>query len=161
MPPIFVIVLLVCALCPAGGFPMTEKLNVGHSAQAVRKSAAGALVAVWSSSSPTTPENFTSSTSNGNKNVKDSSTRYIASLALMEATNKKNLEFPLRRLENDKRFQTLDVRDRGFTRLLVSTVERRKGQIDKVLGHCMNSPSKPPVSCPRPTTGQWSNCLQL
>lgn len=47
---------------------------------------------------------------------------------------KQSSDFSVRRLENDPAFQGLsDQRDRSFARLLVATVERRMGQIDKVL----------------------------
>jgi len=63
--------------------------------------------------------------------------RYIAATSLLESTSKKqNNEFCLRRLESDPSFLRLEPRDRRFARRLVSTVERRMGQIDKILSHC-------------------------
>jgi hypothetical protein len=41
--------------------------------------------------------------------------------------------FPIRQLEKDQNYVELDRRDRAFARLMLSTAERRKGQIDKVL----------------------------
>jgi 16S rRNA (cytosine967-C5)-methyltransferase len=35
---------------------------------------------------------------------------------------------------------SLETRDRGFARLLVTTVLRRRGQIDDILGHCLSKP---------------------
>ncbi len=48
-----------------------------------------------------------------------------------------SLSFASRQLEQDRNYQLLDARDRSFAKLLVSTVERRLGQIDKVLSCCI------------------------
>jgi len=45
--------------------------------------------------------------------------------------------FATRVLEQDAHYKSLDARDRSFARLLVATVERRLGQIDKVLKCCI------------------------
>jgi 16S rRNA (cytosine967-C5)-methyltransferase len=46
-------------------------------------------------------------------------------------------EFAVERLEADYTFNhQLSSRDKGFARLIVSTVERRMGQIDMILHHC-------------------------
>lgn len=72
------------------------------------------------------------------------SSRYVAVMALME--NKEDV-FPLRRLENDVNYHgNMDPRDKRFARALVSTVERRKGQIDIILDHCMDTKLKKAVS---------------
>ena len=42
--------------------------------------------------------------------------------------------FASRQLEQDENYTMLEARDRSFARLLVATVERRLGQIDKILG---------------------------
>jgi len=42
------------------------------------------------------------------------------------------------KLEEDRIFQMLELRDRSFARLLVGTVERRKGQIDQLLSNFIN-----------------------
>jgi hypothetical protein len=69
----------------------------------------------------------------------------VAVMALMEK-NKEDV-FPLRRLENDANYNgNMDPRDKRFARALVSTVERRKGQIDKILDHCMDTELKKAVS---------------
>lgn len=62
--------------------------------------------------------------------------RSVAAHALIE--NKKLQSVPsLQRLETDPLFLSIgDQRDRSFARLLVTTVERRMGQIDKVLEKC-------------------------
>ena len=60
--------------------------------------------------------------------------RLVAARAL---TGEKKGQPPLQRLESDPSFQSLgDQRNRSFARLLVTTVERRLGQIDKVLEQC-------------------------
>jgi hypothetical protein len=88
----------------------------------------------------TQSEGATSSPSEQNRK----SSRYVAVVALME--NKEDI-FPLRRLENDVNYNgNMDIRDKRFTRALVSTVERRKGQIDKILDHCMDTKLKKAVS---------------
>mmetsp|Transcript_567 Transcript_567/g.1235 ORF Transcript_567/g.1235 Transcript_567/m.1235 type:complete len:549 (+) Transcript_567:116-1762(+) len=48
-----------------------------------------------------------------------------------------NAPFSARQLEQDSNFEMLDLRDRAFARLLLATVERRSGQIDKVLSCCI------------------------
>ena len=58
--------------------------------------------------------------------------------SLITKTKKKNKEatkpvFAIRVLENDVSYQKLDGRDRAFSRLLLSTTERRSGQIEKIL----------------------------
>jgi transcription termination factor NusB len=65
--------------------------------------------------------------------------RSVAAHALMES--KKLQSVPsLQRLESDPLFNSIgDQRDRSFARLLVTTVERRMGQIDKVLEKCKKS----------------------
>jgi 16S rRNA (cytosine967-C5)-methyltransferase len=47
-----------------------------------------------------------------------------------------------RELEQSSHYQSLDARDRSFARLLVATVERRHGQIDKVIQSCVTKPIK-------------------
>ncbi|KAL7549841.1 hypothetical protein ACHAWF_013101 [Thalassiosira exigua] len=50
--------------------------------------------------------------------------------------------FATRQLEQDADFVSLDARDRSFARLLVATVERRRGQIDNVLKCCVKKSPK-------------------
>mmetsp|Transcript_23980 Transcript_23980/g.36284 ORF Transcript_23980/g.36284 Transcript_23980/m.36284 type:complete len:534 (+) Transcript_23980:109-1710(+) len=64
-----------------------------------------------------------------------SSTRHVAIDSILEDKKRMSV-FPLQRLDNNLDFQTLDGRDRSFARAMVTTVERRKGQIDKVIGMC-------------------------
>lgn len=40
-------------------------------------------------------------------------------------------------LDSDPRLGRLDERDRGFTRLLVATILRRLGQLDEIIGRCL------------------------
>lgn len=61
------------------------------------------------------------------------SSRSTAAFALFESSRKKSA-IALRILENDPNFRNLEFRDRAFARMLLSTVERRQGQIDKVIG---------------------------
>ena len=66
--------------------------------------------------------------------------RSVAAHALVD---KRNSMSSLQRLESDPLFQSIrDQRDRSFARLLVTTVERRMGQIDAVLEKCQKSPQR-------------------
>ncbi len=58
--------------------------------------------------------------------------------------------YATRELEQSSQYQSLDARDRAFARLLVATVERRHGQIDKVIKSCVTKPIK----------GKHANILQ-
>ena len=58
--------------------------------------------------------------------------RASAVFALMESMRKKNA-FAIRILEQDPSYLNLDQRDRSFARLLLSTAERRSGQIEIVI----------------------------
>ena len=58
--------------------------------------------------------------------------RATAVFALMESIKKKNV-FAIRVLEQDPAYLKLEQRDRAFARLLLSTAERRSGQIEKVI----------------------------
>jgi hypothetical protein len=73
-------------------------------------------------------------------NTKSESTtpRTAASLALMESMAQKSSKnqkpkIAVRQLEQSQAFMAMDTRDRAFARLLLSTTERRMGQIDVVL----------------------------
>jgi hypothetical protein len=63
--------------------------------------------------------------------------RSIAIYAMMEGAKRKSM-FAIRRLENDPDYLALDRRDRAFARLILTTAERRQGQVDKVLKAFMN-----------------------
>mmetsp|Transcript_10292 Transcript_10292/g.21835 ORF Transcript_10292/g.21835 Transcript_10292/m.21835 type:complete len:544 (+) Transcript_10292:108-1739(+) len=58
--------------------------------------------------------------------------RASAVFALMESMKRKNA-FAIRVLEQDPDYLNLDQRDRAFARLLLSTAERRSGQIEIVI----------------------------
>jgi 16S rRNA (cytosine967-C5)-methyltransferase len=66
--------------------------------------------------------------------------RFVAISVLSDAAVAKT--FATRELEGSVHYQTLEPRDRAFARLLVATVERRMGQIDKVLDCCIDKPNK-------------------
>jgi hypothetical protein len=55
------------------------------------------------------------------------------STAVFALQERRISSFPIRQLEKDQNYVELDRRDRAFARLMLSTAERRKGQIDKVL----------------------------
>jgi hypothetical protein len=63
--------------------------------------------------------------------------RSTAVFAMMEGAKRKSM-FAIRRLENDPDYLALDRRDRAFARLILTTAERRQGQIDNVLKTFMN-----------------------
>ncbi|KAL7543556.1 hypothetical protein ACHAXR_012836 [Thalassiosira sp. AJA248-18] len=64
--------------------------------------------------------------------------RFVAITALADAAASTSSSdgagsFATRQLEQDDHYKSLEARDRSFARLLVATVERRSGQMDKVL----------------------------
>jgi hypothetical protein len=66
--------------------------------------------------------------------------RSVATHALLADTKGQQSVPSLQRLESDPFFKSIgDQRDRSFARLLVTMVERRLGQIDKVLEKCQKS----------------------
>jgi 16S rRNA (cytosine967-C5)-methyltransferase len=66
--------------------------------------------------------------------------RFVAISVLSDAAAADS--FATRELEGSVHYQNLEPRDRAFARLLVATVERRMGQIDKVLDCCIDKPNK-------------------
>lgn len=77
--------------------------------------------------------------------------RAAASFALMEAmasnyrksnsdNSRQRPKIALRQLEQNSAFVAMDRRDRAFARALLSTAERRMGQIEKVLGEFLSKP---------------------
>ena len=62
----------------------------------------------------------------------DLSTRAVALSALAESYQKRG-KIALRSLEGSTSYQLLDSRDRAFARLLLTTTERRQGQIDQIV----------------------------
>lgn len=69
------------------------------------------------------------------------SVRVVAAKSLL-STGKQSSVFPLQRLESSPEYQDLEQRDRSFARSLVTTTERRRGQIDKIIDLCREKPSK-------------------
>jgi 16S rRNA (cytosine967-C5)-methyltransferase len=69
--------------------------------------------------------------------------RYVAAKALI--TKHGSVAFAVDRLESNLQYNNLSSRDRSFARLLVTTTERRLGQIDAILNHCqkIKSNNKP------------------
>ena len=69
-------------------------------------------------------------------------TRYIAAQALIVrnsnygASSLSSIAFAVDRLECNEQYKVLAPRDRSFARLLVTTTERRLGQIDAILQYC-------------------------
>jgi len=74
--------------------------------------------------------------------------RASAVFALMESMKKKNV-FAIRILEQDPAYLNLDQRDRAFARLLLSTAERRSGQIETVIQSFERKDKKKKTSKPR------------
>jgi hypothetical protein len=60
------------------------------------------------------------------------SSRSTATFALHESSRRPSA-IALRILENDPDYRSLDGRDRAFARLLLTTTERRQGQINKII----------------------------
>jgi 16S rRNA (cytosine967-C5)-methyltransferase len=66
------------------------------------------------------------------------SSRVVAAQSLLQDI-KRSSAFPLQRLESSPDYQVLEQRDRSFARALVTTSERRMGQIDKILQYCQRT----------------------
>jgi hypothetical protein len=60
------------------------------------------------------------------------SSRSTAVFAMYDSLKRRST-IALRILENDPTYKSLENRDRAFARLLLTTAERRQGQIDKVI----------------------------
>jgi hypothetical protein len=71
--------------------------------------------------------------------------RSTAVFALLESSKQKTL-FAIRKLENDPDYLNLERRDRAFARLLLTTAERRQGQIDKVVQKFVDQSKQSKVS---------------
>ncbi|CAJ1969933.1 unnamed protein product [Cylindrotheca closterium] len=76
---------------------------------------------------------FSSTSKKEAASLANPSARSVAVFSLMDSLGKKNRSFAVQHLENDPDYQRLEKRDKAFARLLFSTVERRQGQIDKVV----------------------------
>jgi 16S rRNA (cytosine967-C5)-methyltransferase len=70
------------------------------------------------------------------------SSRVVAAKALLPESHQQLSTFPLQRLESSSDYLTLESRDRSFSRALVTAVERRMGQIDKVIDICREKSSR-------------------
>jgi len=81
---------------------------------------------------PTDKKNFQSTTRKNDVGKNPASSRSTAIFAL-QASSRRPSAIALRVLENDPAYKSLDRRDRAYARLLLTTVERRQGQIDKIL----------------------------
>jgi 16S rRNA (cytosine967-C5)-methyltransferase len=84
---------------------------------------------------------FTNQSKSTASNSNGALPRYIAAKAIMpRQLNKKestsSIAFAVDRLESNVQYNDLSPRDRSFARLLVTTTERRLGQINAVLSHC-------------------------
>ncbi len=65
------------------------------------------------------------------------SSRSTAAFALNESFKRSSV-IAIRVLENDPAYKSLEIRDRAFARLLLTTAERRHGQIEKVIKKVMD-----------------------
>mmetsp|Transcript_1339 Transcript_1339/g.1459 ORF Transcript_1339/g.1459 Transcript_1339/m.1459 type:complete len:243 (+) Transcript_1339:55-783(+) len=81
--------------------------------------------------SVTTTTTTTTNGDNAATNI-DITPRAVAVFALMESMKKKN-GIAIRLLENNPAYRHLDRRDRAFARLLLSTSERRSGQLERII----------------------------
>ena len=68
------------------------------------------------------------------------SARVVAAKSLL-SNGKQSSVFPLQRLESSPDYQDLEQRDRSFARALVTTTERRMGQIEKIIDLCCEKPT--------------------
>jgi hypothetical protein len=105
-------------------------------------------------------------TSNGSTDIAATTPRAAASFALMEAMaststqtnpNQKRKPKPkiaIRQMEQNSAFLAMSTRDRAFARVLLSTTERRSGQIEKVLKKFTTKPMSG-VRCRRNV--RWCN----
>jgi hypothetical protein len=100
----------------------------------------------FSSQPPTPSSSKSTTTANAAKTKSESTTpRAAASFALMESMAKRNSKqqkpkIAIRQLEQNSAFMAMDTRDRAFARMLLSTTERRMGQIDRVLQKFVHKP---------------------
>ena len=73
------------------------------------------------------------------------SSRVVAAQSLLQDIKQRSSAFPLQRLESSPDYQVLEQRDRSFARALVTTSERRMGQINKILEQCQTKDSSSKV----------------
>ena len=93
-------------------------------------------------------EKKASSSNENEKAKKESSThRSVAIFAYMESMkSSRTATFAIRKMENDPNYLKLDRRDRAFARRILSTAERRQGQIEKVINNFRKTKNKDPSS---------------
>ena len=94
--------------------------------------------------------------------ITDITPRVIAASVLIEKTSNPskpntNNNNPVTKLETNHHFNSLSQRDKSFTRNLVSTTTRRKGQIDVVLSNVCD---KYPPKCGK-YTGIVISCMRM
>lgn len=70
------------------------------------------------------------------------SSRSTATFALYENLRRQTT-IAVRILENDPNYKALEGRDRSFARLLLTTAERRQGQIDHIIQQLIHQTNKP------------------
>ena len=109
-----------------------------------------------------------SSSSSSKTTSKKIKARVIAAQALIEypsksktksKTNNHNNNYnPVTKLESHPHFSSLSQRDKAFTRNIISTTTRRKGQIHKILSIVCD---KYPPKCGAKYTGIVMSCLQM
>jgi len=119
-------------------FTTFHALITTNNVASTRRSNGGSFVSRTRVLSYTTEESFVSSTKSSQGDLV--SARYLAVKAL--TPRKGSTAFAVDRLESNISFSKLSTRDRSFCRLLVTTTERRLGQIDKVLSQCQKEAQK-------------------
>jgi transcription termination factor NusB len=118
------IVFSLSQLLPANGFQRSSLSRININREALLIPPATQLHAKTTRTADKTTEKQAAQSS--------STHRSTAVFALMESSKSKNF-FAVRKLENDPGYLKLDKRDRAFARLILTTTERRQGQIDKVI----------------------------
>ena len=81
------------------------------------------------------------------------STRLVSVQALVPMSSR--VPSAVERLEADPRFRELSTQDRSFARLIVTTAERRMGQLDAVIYQCESSKKKPAKRKRMNLVDQW------
>lgn len=129
------IAAVVAALLLAGA----DGLEVGHHRRRHRCSNGYTLKSLPTSRTDDTNTKPTKRRQTNRHSIQPNA-RFVAISVLSDAAAAET--FATRELEGSVHYQNLEPRDRAFARLLVATVERRMGQIDKVLDCCIDKPNK-------------------
>lgn len=144
MMPLLAVIILVAGASPAGSFHVESLqcasrhvFRVGRAPHPLRK-----IPRLHSSASANSSGNASIAKPTKRKSSKETqpTARFVAVAALASAGAGAQVNagsFATRQLENDEHYKSLDERDRAFARLLLATVERRSGQIDKILKCCI------------------------